>query len=73
MEFRDGEKAVVIGDGADYDNGLVGVGGVIGAGAGDVDDARDGHGWAVDFGHEEAAENYFVEVRVGAACVARET
>ncbi len=68
MEFGDGKQAVVIGDGADDDYGLVGVGRVLGVGAGDVDDAGDGHGRTVDPGHEEAAEDYFVEVGVGAAC-----
>ena len=68
MEFGHREQAVVIGDGADYDDDLVSVGRVFGVGAGDVDDAGDGHWGTVDPGHEEAAEDYFVEVGVGAAC-----
>ena len=38
MELRDREKAVVIGDGANYDDCLVGVGRVVGTGASNVDD-----------------------------------
>ena len=68
MELGHVEQAIVISDGADYDNGLVRVGGLLGVGAGYVDDAGEGHGWAVDLGHEEAAKDYLVEVGVGAAC-----
>lgn len=67
MEFGHGEQTIVIGNSADHHDGLVRVGYVLGAGAGGVDDAGDGDGRAVDLRHEEAAEDDFVEVRVGAA------
>jgi len=68
VELGHGEQAVVVGDGADHDDGLVAVAArVLGAGAADVDDARDGDGGPVDLRHEEPAEDYFVEVGVGAA------
>lgn len=72
MKFWDVEEAVVICDGANYGDCLIGVSRMVGIGAGNIDNTRDGHRWAVDFGHEEAAENYFVEVRVGATCSERD-
>ena len=68
MEFRDCEEAIVICDGANYDDSLVYVGRLFVVGASDRHDTRDGHGWAVNSGHEEATKDDFVEVRVGAAC-----
>jgi hypothetical protein len=67
MEFWDREEAVVICDSADHDNGLVFVGicGVLGCCF--RDDTRKRHGWTVDAGHEKAAENDLIEVRIGSA------
>lgn len=71
----DCQKARVICDGADHDDGFVrfnafrgfGVGfcGRVGGVAGETGE-RDG--WAVDAGHEKAAEDDAVEGAVGAAC-----
>lgn len=63
------EQAVVVSDGANDDDGLalVGLARVLVGGRGD--DARDGHGRAVDARHEKAAEHNLVEVRIRAACV----
>lgn len=62
-QLGDGELTVVVGDGADYDDGLVGV--LVTDIAGD---ARDRDRRAVDLGGEEAAENNLVEGSVGPAC-----
>jgi len=64
VKFGDGEEAVVICDGADYDYGLVLVSLCGGPGCSFRDDAGDGHWRAVDAGHEETAEDNLVEVRV---------
>lgn len=65
-ELGDGQETVVIGDGADDDDGLV-----VGL-LGDVgDDSGEGHRGPVDAGHEEAAEDDLVEGRLGAACLCR--
>lgn len=54
-----GVQAVVVGDGANHNNGtllpLLGIG----------DDSRQGDGRAVDLGHEQASEDDLVEGRVG--------
>lgn len=68
-EFRDCEEAGVIGDGAYDDEGaLGGLELFAGAAAGELGEAGEGEGWAVDAGHEEAAEDDFVEVGVGTTC-----
>lgn len=60
-KLGEGEKAVVIGDGADYDHGalllLVDVG----------DNARERHRWAVHLRHKQASEDNLVERSVGTA------
>ena len=61
-QLREGEQAVVIGDGTDNDDGtflalLVDVG----------NDAGQRYGRAVDLGHKEASKNNLVEGRVGTA------
>jgi hypothetical protein len=67
-QLGDGEEAVVVGDGAHDDDGLV-LGGVVGAlGVGGAYEAGEGDGGAVDAGHEEAAEDDLVEVGVGTTC-----
>lgn len=66
-QFRDLDETVVICDGADDYDGLVGVGGCVVGVCGRGDDAREGHGGAVGFGHEEAAEDGGIEAGVGAA------
>jgi len=66
VQLWDREHAVVVCDGADDGDGLVGVGLFGGLGRDFSCDAGDGHGWAVDAGHEEAAEDDFVEVGVSA-------
>ena len=66
-ELGHGEEAVVIGDGADDDDRLALVRLARVLVRGDGDDARDRHGGAVHARHEEAAEDDFVEVRVGTA------
>jgi hypothetical protein len=60
-KLRDSQKAVVIGDGTDDDNGLVvrllrSIG----------DNSREGDWWSIDAGHEQTAEDDLVEGRVGA-------
>lgn len=66
-----GQQADVVGDGADDDDGLVGgrgallVGGA--AAGGEHGEAGEGERGAVGAGHEEPAEDDFVEVRVGFA------
>lgn len=62
-ELGDGQETVVIGDGADDDDGLV-VGLLRHVG----DDAGERHWGPVDAGHEEAAEDDLVEGRLSAAC-----
>lgn len=62
VEGWDGQEAVVVCDGSDDTDGLVGVC-FLGRFSSDfAGDAGDGHGGAVDAGHEEAAEDDFVEV-----------
>lgn len=64
-QLGDGQEAVVVGDGADDDDGLV-----VGL-LGDVgDDPGERHWGPVDAGHEQAAEDDLVEGRLGAAWVA---
>ena len=67
MQFGDLEEAVVVGDGADDADCLVLVGLFRGFGGDFGGDAGDGHGRAVDAGHEEALEDDFVEVGFGTA------
>jgi hypothetical protein len=67
VEFGDFEKAVVVGDGADDADGLVFVGFLSGLGGDFAGDAGDRHGGTIDARHEEAAEDDFVEVGIGAA------
>lgn len=62
VEGWDGQEAVVVCDGGDDADGLVGVGFLGGFGGDFAGDAGDGHRGAVDAGHEEAAEDDFVEV-----------
>ncbi len=63
-----GEQARVVGDGADDDDGLGGRGELVGGPAGgEHGEAGEGEGGAVRAGHEEAAEDDFVEGGVGAA------
>lgn len=65
-ELGDGQETVVIGDGADDDDGLVvGLLGHVG------DDAGEGDRGPVDAGHKQAAEDDLVEGRLGAAWWAR--
>ena len=68
MHLGNSEEAVVIGDSANHDNGLVLVDfrGMFGGGFGN--NAGDGHWWAIDAGHKEAAEDDFVEIAVCATC-----
>ena len=75
MECRDGEflghfqQARVVGDGTDDDDGLIGrCNFLTGAARGEHGEAAEGEGGPVGAGHEEAAENDFVEVRIGFAC-----
>lgn len=56
------QEAVVVCNGAHHTDGLVGVGFLGGLGGDFAGDTRDGHGRAVDAGHEEPAEDDFVEV-----------
>lgn len=63
-DLGEGQEAVVVGDGANDDDGallalLVDVG----------DDARQGDRRAVHLGHEEPAEDDLVEGRISAACM----
>lgn len=60
-ELGDLQKAVVIGNSANNDNGSL----LILASV--PNNSGDGDGWSVDAGHKEAAENDFVEGRVGTA------
>ena len=76
MERRNGEllghfqEAGVVGDGADDDDGFVCRGNLLGGAAGgEHAEAGEGEGGAVRAGHEEPAENDFVEVGVGFSCV----
>jgi hypothetical protein len=62
VECGNGEETVVVCDGGDNADGLVGVGFLGGFGGDFAGDAGDGHRGAVDAGHEEAAEDDFVEV-----------
>lgn len=67
-----GEETVIVCDGADDYDCLVGrwggcVGGVFGFGVGDSDQAGERDGWSIDARHEEAAEDDAVEGGVGAA------
>ena len=71
-EFGDSEKTSVVCDGADDDESAVrGSEFFAGAAGGEHGQAGEGHGGAVDAGHEEAAEDNFVEGGVGAACMKR--
>lgn len=67
VECRDFEKAIVVGNGADNADGLVFVGLLCLFGRDFAGDSGNGHGRAVDAGHEQAAKDNFVEVGVGAA------
>lgn len=59
-DFGDGEQTDIVGDGADYDDDLAfGLGVCL---ADELVDAGKGDWGAVDFGHEEAVEDDFVEV-----------
>jgi len=60
-----GQETVVVGDGANDDKGLsYGLGLLV---ADELVDSGKGDWWAVDLGHEKAAEDDFVEARVGSA------
>lgn len=66
-ELGNAQETVVVSDGANNDDGLARLllGGVL---VGDLTgDARDGHGWAVDLAHHQAAEDDSVELGVGTA------
>jgi hypothetical protein len=64
-QLGDVQKAVVIGDGTDNDDGLALVGlADVGDGAGERNRG------AVNSGHEQATKNGLVEVGLGAACYA---
>lgn len=67
VELGHGHEAVVVGDGADHGDGLVLVRLLRALGADLAGDAGDGHGRAVDAGHEESLEHNLVEVGVGSA------
>lgn len=64
-EFRYFEQTVVIGDGADYDEGF----GILGRVRGVSSQTGKGDGGTIDAGGEEAAEEDLVERGVGATCV----
>ena len=64
------EEAVVVGDGADNDNGLALIVLRVGPVGGGSDDLGEGDGRAVDLGHHKTAEDNLVEGRIGAACFA---
>lgn len=66
-ELGDGEEAVVVGDGADKNDGLAGSLFADVLGGGGTDDTADGHGWPVDLGHKQPAEDNSVELGVSAA------
>lgn len=68
-QLGDLEQAVVVGDGADNDDGLALVGLARVLVGSRCDDAGDGHGRAVDARHEQTAEDHLVEVRIRAACL----
>ena len=75
VQRRDGEvlghreQTGIIGDGADDDDGLVGRGHLFArAAGGEHGEAGEGERGPVRAGHEEPAEDDFVEVRVGSAC-----
>ena len=75
MKCRNGEflrhfqQAGVVGDGADDDYGFVRRGDFLtGAAGGEHGEPAKGEWGTVRAGHEEAAENDFVEVGVGFAC-----
>jgi hypothetical protein len=70
VQFGDSEEAVVVRDGANDADGFVFVRFLRGLRGDFTGDAGDGHWGAVDAGHEEAAEDDFVEVRVCAAYTA---
>lgn len=76
VERRDGEffrhrkQTDVVGDGADDDDGFLCRGDLFARAAGsEHGEAGEGERGAVGAGHEEAAEDDFVEVGVGFACV----
>ena len=72
-ELGELKEAVVVGDGADNDNGLALVVLRIGLVGGSSDDLGEGDGRAVDLGHHKTAEDNLVEGSVGAACIAVST
>jgi len=61
-ELGDGQETVVIGNGANDDNGLV-----VGLLGGVRDDSRDGNGRSVDARHKKTAQDDLIEGRVGPA------
>lgn len=65
LDLGDGQQAVVVGDGADNDNGLLSAVAVAGVGR----NARQRHGRAVDARHKEAAQDDLVEGSIGTAWV----
>lgn len=65
LDLGDGQQAVVVGDGADNDNGLLGAVTVAGVGS----NARQRDGRAVDARHKEAAQDDLVEGSIGTACL----
>lgn len=68
-ELGDLKQAVVVGDGANNDDGLALVSLARVLVRSGRDDAGDGHRRTVDARHEKAAEHDLVEVRIGTACV----
>lgn len=69
-ELGELKKAVVVGDGADNDDGLALVVLRVGLVGGGSDDLGERDGRAVDLGHHKTAEDNLVEGRIGTACVA---
>ena len=68
--LRHGEQTGVVGDGANDDDGLGRRGNLLArAAGGEHGEAGEGERGPVGAGHEEPAEDDFVEVRVGFACV----
>lgn len=75
-DFRDGQKARVIGDGPDHDDCFLVFGGAFGGvgvglrgGVGGITgEAGERQRWAIDAGGEQTAEDDFVEGAVCAAC-----
>lgn len=67
VEFRDGQQAVVIGDGADNGDRLVLVRLLSALGGDFAGNARERHWGSVDARHKQSLENDLVEVGVGAA------